>query len=153
MTFYVSKCPFLYVGRTLQKGVLPLFTKGFKVLGSQTENRRKGGAMCDLESLITKEKPGSFPGLTTVLTTNPAHIFPDKAFYIFRHFPFALCVDPLQQRHVFRVVLVEWNKLPGHVVHVVFRVIFTLVERHCTHPFQNIITYKSTPGIYRPGPV
>lgn len=63
MTFYVSKCPFLYVGRTLQKGVLPLFYKGFKVLGSQKENRREGGAMCVSEVLKDKGKAGVTPRL------------------------------------------------------------------------------------------
>ena len=63
MTFYVSKCPFLYVGRTLQKGVLPLFSKGFKAVCSQKENRRKGGTMCDLEVLKDKGKAGVIPRL------------------------------------------------------------------------------------------
>ena len=63
MTFYVSKCPFLYVGRTLQKGVLPLFFNGFKVFGCQKENRRKGGTMSDLESLTDKGKAGVIPRL------------------------------------------------------------------------------------------
>ena len=85
MIYYVSKCPFLYVCRTLQKGLFLMFCNGLKAFCSQQKTHRKGGAWQDTGRLIYKKSRGLFPGLTTVLTTNTAHICTNKAFNISLH--------------------------------------------------------------------